>query len=260
MIREHLTSRSNPAIKTAASLKTSSGCRKKNRYLIEGPKFISDMLNRKDPLEYLVISEEAGGSATAVAERAIKAGVTVLTVSRTVLSDVSSTEHSQGLVGVAPVPSCSADQVFTGGTVLVLDCIGDPGNAGTAIRSAAAFNCSGVVFLKGSTFPWNPKVTRSSAGLNSTVPVAEVESLYTLKKNYSSYRYIGASASGSMVSELKETGPICLVIGSEAHGLSETTLSHIDRSVSIPMAPCVESLNAGVSASILLYELLRTSG
>lgn len=257
MNHQHLTSRRNPAIKLAAALKTPSGCRKKGKYLIEGPKFIADMLSRKDPLDFLVIEDEAGKALQSITTGASGQGIRVLIVENSILSEISLTEHSQGIVAVAPIPSISLDVLFTGDTVLVLDRVADPGNAGTAIRSAAAFGCSGVVFLKGSAFPWNPKVTRSAAGLNASIPVACADSIADLKKSFSNYKFLGAEAHGTCVSSLKETDPLCLVIGSEAHGLSETTQSQIDGSVSIPMQSNVESLNAGVSASILLYELLR---
>lgn len=257
MTPHHLTSRSNPAIKIAAALKTSTGCRKKNRYLIEGPRFILDMLNRNDSLEYLVIADGAGEAAERATVKAAELGIRVITVETSILAEISSTEHSQGVIAVAPIPSYDLNKVFTGGTVLVLDRVSDPGNAGTAIRSAAAFGCSGVVFLKGSTFPWNPKVTRSSAGLNAAIPIVSADSLPDLKKEFCSYSFLGAEAHGACVSNMEITDPLCLVIGSEAHGLSETTKSQIDGSVSIPMQSNVESLNAGVSASILLYDLLK---
>ncbi len=117
----------------------------------------------------------------------------------------------------------------------------DPGNAGTAVRSAAAFGCSGVVFLPGSAFPWNPKVTRASAGLNSAIPIIEVESLALLKKRFSNYLFTGTDTGGSRTPESLEGNSLCIVTGSEARGLSGETIEALDCSVGIPMAPGVES-------------------
>ena len=135
--------------------------------------------------------------------------------------------------------------------------MGDPGNAGTAVRSAAAFNCGGVVFLKGSAFPWSPKVSRSSAGLNSVTPVIEADSLKELASSFPNYLFLEAAADGDDISTLEIDSPAALVIGAEATGVTEGTKRFTGGKVSIPMIPGVESLNAGVSASILLYCLFR---
>jgi len=181
----------------------------------------------------------------------------VLEVTTSLFTEVSATEHSQGVTAVCSIPLFSPEMVFSGGSVLALDGVGDPGNAGTAIRSAAAFGCSGVLFLKGSAFPWNPKVTRASAGLNTAIPILEVGALAEMKRSFEDYRFLEASAEGQDIAFMAGSSPVCIVIGSEASGIKEETRRCIDGSVSIPMTPEVESLNAGVSASILLYSLFR---
>lgn len=254
---EQVKSRGNTRIKLAVSLHKASGCRKSGRYLLEGPRFIKDLIRRHGAIDYTVISEGATDFCINTAEEARKAGIAVLKVSADLFRDVSATEHSQGIAAVCPIPSFTRENVFSGGTVLALDGVGDPGNAGTAVRSAAAFGCSGVVFLKGSSFPWSPKVTRSSAGLNSSIPIIEAESLAALKETFTGYAFLEASMEGRDVSLIDETSPVCIVTGSEAMGISGDTRRYIDGSVSIPMSPGVESLNAGVSASIILYSLFK---
>lgn len=254
---QSVSSRTNPRIKLAASLNKSSQCRKRNTYLLEGPRFINDLLKRNDLLEFIVLSEQATAVCREAAVKAAKAGIQVLEVPVEIFSDVSSTEHSQGIAAVCTIPEFTAEDVFNGRTVLALDGVSDPGNAGTAVRSAAAFGCSGVVFLPGSAFPWNPKVTRSSAGLVSSIPIIEMGSLIEAKTVFSEYLFLGASAAGEDISLEKNERPVCILIGSEAHGLSSDSLAVADRLVSIPMEARVESLNAGVSASLVLYSLFR---
>lgn len=254
---ESVSSRSNPRIKLAASLSRSSQCRKKQNYLLEGPRFIRDFVSRENNSCFVILSENATQECVDTARMASSKGFAVLRVPEAVFRDISRTEHSQGLAAVAPIPVYEAEGVFNGGTVLALDGVADPGNAGTAVRSAAAFGCSGVVFLPGSAFPWNPKVTRASAGLNSAVPIMEAESLAPLKKSFSDYLVFGADARGDRTPESLAGKTVCIVAGSEARGLSLETEKALDGTVSIPMTPGVESLNAGVSASILLYELFR---
>lgn len=254
---ETLSSRSNPRIKLAASLNSSSQCRKKKSYLLEGPRFIRDYISREDHSCFVILSENATQECVETARIASSEDFTVLRVPEAIFSDISRTEHSQGLAAVAPIPVYEAEGVFNGGTVLALDGVADPGNAGTAVRSAAAFGCSGVVFLPGSAFPWNPKVTRASAGLNSAVPIIEAGSLALLKKSFSDYLFAGTDSGGSRTPESLEGNSLCIVTGSEARGLSGETREALDCSVGIPMAPGVESINAGVSASIILYQLFR---
>ncbi|MCP4647070.1 MAG: hypothetical protein GY852_04940, partial [bacterium] len=156
-----VTSRANSKIKLAASLNKSSSCRKRNRFLMEGPRFVSDHLNRECTIDFVVVNENATEEAELVAKMADNFGNSVIRVPGEIFVDISNTGNSQGITAVCPIPEYSLEDVFSGGTVLILDNVNDPGNAGTAIRSAAAFGCSGVVFLKGSAFPWSPKVTRS---------------------------------------------------------------------------------------------------
>lgn len=256
-MKERVASRQNSRIKLAVSLKRTPNCRKTGKFLLEGPRFIGDLISSGERAEFLVMSEEATALCERTADEASAKGLPVLLVSQELFKEVSATEHSQGIAAVCRIPVSSTGTVFSGGTVLALDGVGDPGNAGTAVRSAAAFDCSGVLFLKGSAFPWSPKVTRASAGLNTRVPVMEADSLSDIRTAHPGYRFLEASAEGNDISSLVHDSPVCIVIGSEAQGVRKETRRWLDGSVSIPMSPGVESLNAGVSASILLYSLFR---
>ncbi len=254
---EKVTSRGNSRIKLAVSLKKTSHCRKTGKFLLEGPRFINDLMERGYPADFIVVSRMATGFCLSTAAEGAKRGITVLEVPEDLFKDISATEHSQGIAAVCSIPSSSPEQVFNGGTVLALDGVGDPGNAGTAVRSGKAFGCSGILFLQESAFPWNPKVTRASAGLNTSIPIMEAESLAGVKGSFREYRFLEASAQGQDIALVERTSPVCIVIGSEACGIKKETRRYMDGSVSIPMTPEVESLNAGVSASILLYSLFR---
>jgi TrmH family RNA methyltransferase len=254
---QQVSSRSNPRVKLAASLKSTAQCRKSRRFLVEGPRFIKDMVFRNDPLEYILLSDTASADSVRASELALLENLTVLRIPENVYRDVSSTEHSQGIAAVAPLPCHELSAVFNGGTVLVLDGVSDPGNAGTAIRSAAAFACSGAVFLSGSVFPWGSKVTRASAGLNSLLPIVEVTSIHEFSSFAADYRFLGACAGTGDIREISPGKPVCLIVGSEAHGLSEGVESLIDEKISIKMTAEVESLNAGVSASIILHSIFE---
>ncbi len=228
---------------------------------MEGPKFVSDHLTRNGSVDFIAVSQEASDETLLLARMADNSGHSVIQIPAEIFSCISNTGTPQGIVAICPIPDHSVSDLFTGKTVLILDKVADPGNAGTAVRSAAAFGCSGVVFLKGSAFPWSPKVTRSAAGLNSSIPICEVNDLAAIRKLFPNYLILGAESTGSQMDDLLQTinQPVCLVTGSEAHGLSEVSATALDGKISIPMAAGVESLNAGVSASILLSGLFRKS-
>jgi len=256
-----ITSRGNSRIKLAVALERPSYCRKRNRFLMEGPKFVRDHLSRGGLIDFVVLSQQASSEAAVVAKMADSTGHSVILVPDDIYAEISNTDTPQGITAICQTPEYSTEDLFTGRTVLVLDKVTDPGNAGTAIRSASAFGCAGVIFLKGSVFPWSPKVTRSAAGHNSAIPICEVTDLKEIQAKHTDYSFLGARSDGKPMTKLFNdlVKPACIIIGSEAHGLSQTSESLISDAVSIPMVKDVESLNAGVSASILLSLLFRTN-
>lgn len=257
-MRIAIASASNPRLKTTRALDTRQGILKQGAFLMEGPRFVSDQMALRSPL-WLVLSTEAGPSAVAVAERASDAGLDVLEVPAQLFRELSDTQHSQGLLAVCPLPVTSEEDIPETGTLLVLDGLSDPGNTGTLIRSAAAFGCAAVIAGRGSCCPFIPKVTRAAAGMNLRLPVLFDQDLPTLMGTMRrNRRFYGAEASGGAVERLADSaGGIALVIGSEAHGISAPVKALLTGTVGIPMVPGVESLNAAVSGSILLYLLGR---
>jgi TrmH family RNA methyltransferase len=232
--------------------------RKQGLFLMEGPRFICDYLSSgKGNPEFAVMSRECTSEALSAAERLTEEGVEILCVPGKLLSEITDTAHGQGLAAVCPLPACAMEDIVAGGPVLVLDRISDPGNVGTAIRSAAAFGTAGVVCGKGTCFPFIPAVTRAAAGLNSAVPVLRgVETARVLRGLADAgYTVLAADSQGTPVgdADLPDPGRTVLVVGSEAHGLSAEAVEIADLTLSIPMNRGVESLNAGVSAAILLY-------
>lgn len=240
----------NPRVKLARALLQPVQCRKRGAFLVEGPRFLQ-AAGGCLPL-FVLVSLDATVEALRTAETLKAAGAPLLQLDPRVFRSVSSTETPQGIAGVYPLPRWTLEEIFRGGVVAALDGVADPGNTGTVIRSAAAFRADGVVCLPGTAFPWGPKATRASAGHNAAFPVKEASSLASLKQAFPRYCFIGASPEGTPLEDLRCPDPLCLVVGSESRGLSSESLAVLDGTVSIPMAKSVESLNAGVSASILL--------
>lgn len=225
---------------------------------MEGPRFTSDYMKKYAPL-WIILSEDATPDSRETAEDALEAGIDVLEIPVKLFSGISDTLHSQGIIAVCPLPVFTEDDIRFDGTFLLLDRISDPGNIGTIIRSAAAFGCTTVIMGEGCCCPFTPKVTRASTGLNSRIPLLfNVDLPSFLRRHRKEYTFIGADASGGSIAQIRSSsGPVGIVIGSEAHGISDQVREQLDTTVSIPMKEGVESINAAVSASILLYEIIR---
>ena len=154
-------------------------------------------------------------------------------------------------------PASSLDQITRGddALVVVLDGVQDPGNAGAILRAAEAFGASGVIFLKGTVNPYNPKCVRGSAGSVFRVPlIACVEADEVLRLTGIEW-YAAMPRAQKLVSDADLAAPCGMIIGSEGHGVSPLLAGHAT-GLRIPTSG-VESLNAAVAAGILLYEARR---
>jgi TrmH family RNA methyltransferase len=166
-----------------------------------------------------------------------------------VMERVASTESPQPVLAVVSmrVSELPTDANF----VIVADQLGDPGNAGTIIRSAEAAGAHGVILTPGSVDPFNPKVVRASAGSLFRVPVVEA----TLE-SLTNFRRLGTSSHrGDVYTDPVYHGRVAIVVGNEAHGLGDDAA--IDQWVTIPHAGPAESLNVAMAATVLLFEVAR---
>ncbi len=191
------------------------------------------------------------------------AGIKVVVLPDALFQGLSGTESSQGIMALVKPPAWSLEQLFRGcPLVVVLDGLQDPGNAGTIARAAEAFGATGVLFLKGSVSPYNPKTVRAAAGSLFRIPFLHGVDAALARAALRQHRvelYAGVPArAGAVVRPLADVdlkGPCGLIIGSEARGVSgELRSAAID--ISIPTVG-VESLNAAVAAGILLCEARR---
>lgn len=174
---------------------------------------------------------------------------------------IAATESTQGVMALVRMPEWSMDQIFRGQSlVVVLDGLQDPGNAGAIVRAAEAFGASGVLFIKGTASPFHPRTLRASAGSLFRIPfVSGVDAALgkaTLQQRR--VRVFAAMPFGaaSLIAADADFEQRCaIVIGSEGRGISNELYS-IAEDVAIPTTG-VESLNAAVAASVLLYEARR---
>ena len=180
-------------------------------------------------------------------------------VSDKTFRELASTETPQGVIALVRPVVATLEQMTRGAAlVVVLDGVQDPGNAGAIVRAAEAFGATGVVFLKGTVNPYNPKCLRGSAGSAFRVPlVAAVEADEILgQSNFAWYAAMPRAA--KLVSDADLSRACGIIIGSEGRGVS-AALAERATGLRIPTAG-VESLNAAVAAGILLYEARRQRG
>lgn len=176
-------------------------------------------------------------------------------------------ESPQGVAALVRLKEFSIDDVLERlqvGPVVVLAGLQDPGNLGTILRSAEAFGSAGVVIGDGTVSPFNSKVVRASAGSIFRLPIVVAKSAGgTLETILSalrtkSVRLIATSShKGTPVSAANLTPPVAFFIGGEGSGLARELMAKMDEVVVIPHATQVESLNAGVAGSIVLYEAAK---
>jgi len=135
----------------------------------------------------------------------------------------------------------------------------DPGNLGTIARSAEAFGATGLLVTENTVSPWNRRAVRASAGSLLRLPWAKLEMAETLRELRSRGISVVATSShkGTPITEADLTRPLALLLGNEGEGLPKDLLAKADEVIAIPHSPKVESLNAAIAASVVLYEAMR---
>lgn len=217
-----ITSKQNPLVKRVREAIREHDA----EIVIEGPKAVADALAN-------------GWKAIAVITRDVD-------VSAEVFASMSETRETQGVLGLFERPRADAAAILarTDTIAIALDGVQDPGNVGTIVRLAAAFDASGVLLLPGCADAFGPKAIRSSAGAILTVPVASITIAELAGKHL-----VAADANGAAIDPPSRDA--ILVFGNEGAGVSEEILSRATK-IAIPMSQRVESLNVASSAAILL--------
>ena len=251
---EKITSRENAKIKYACRLSSSAAFRRsEGRFLAEGRKLCPELC-RGAALETLFCTEAALEKCP---ELAGLPGEHYL-VEDHVADKLADVGTHQGVFGVFRTPVHTLDEVKAGGRYLALERVQDPGNVGTLLRSAAAFGFDGVLLSKGCAAPFAPKTLRASMGAAGRLPVAPVQDLPQALQQLRARGVVCLAAAlyhSRPLDEAPQSYPdgLCAVIGSEGQGLTDAAVQACDMAVRIPMTDLVESLNAGVAGSVLLW-------
>jgi RNA methyltransferase, TrmH family len=227
---------------------------------LEGFHLVEEAMRSGIALETVFVAQ---GSEDLLTELRIPDSAEVLSLPQDVLASAVTTENPQPIAALALPRTWKWPDLIPASPshalLVILAGIQDPGNLGTILRSAEAFGASGAVCLPGTVSPWNPKAMRASAGSVFRLPWVESSASDCLEE----LRHAGVHTLAAMAHEAKPVGevdlagPIAMVIGAEGSGLAPELAALCDARITIPCPGPVESLNAAVAASVLLYEASR---
>ena len=250
---EIISSVNNETVKRASSLSEKKYRRYYGTFLVEGYKLVNEVVCGAMELERLYVESS---QIVKYSDLIAKCEPNVVMLSKQAFDKISDTVSSQGIIAevkMRPSLDFNITEPF-----LILDRISDPGNLGTIIRTAAAVGFNNLVLLNCAD-PYSPKVVRSSSGgifYTDFYPLELDELLDECKKSNAKI-YI-ADMNGDNVFNLSYIDDIYgLVIGNEGGGVCKELKENADRILSLPMKSQMESLNAGVSASVLMYQLKK---
>lgn len=215
-----------------------------------------------------IASGDREGSVAEIAALAKERGIVVQYVERAKIEALAGGHRHQGVLAyVAPVPYAELDDILKAAEekgeapfLVLLDELEDPHNLGALLRTADATGVHGILIPKRRSVSLNATVAKTSAGAVEYVPVARIGNIaQTLKKlKEKGFWVAGADMDGEKAYyEADLTGPLVLVVGSEGRGMSRLTREACDFIVSMPMVGRINSLNASVAGSILMYESMR---
>lgn len=237
---------------------------------IEGVRLVEEAIRSGLRFKAVIFSD----AAQSIAERLLPqlgANVETVLVPDRLFDGLVSSESPQGVAALVKLTTFSVGDILERsqlGPILVLAGLQDPGNFGTILRSAEAFGSAGVIVGEGTVSPFNWKVVRASAGSLFRLPIVHGHGTDKKKPiifaglcqelHAHSVRLIATSShKGTPLNETDLKTPAAIFVGNEGAGLAREVMARIEEVISIPHTPQVESLNAGVAASIVLYEAAR---
>ena len=230
---------------------------------IEGVRLVEEALRSSQRLTSVFFSESARPLAEKLLPQ-LNARTETHILPNALFNSIVPSDAPQGVAALVKVRGFSAAQILErspSGPVVVVAGMQDPGNLGTLFRSAEAFGAAGIFLTEGTVGPYNPKVLRGSAGSIFRLPFLQIASgeLIALLRPHGVRLLATSSHKGTSLPEVDWTLPLAIFIGNEGAGLPRDLMHQMQETIMIPQAAQVESLNAGVAASIVLYERARAS-
>jgi len=253
MLQSKLTSRNNDIVRRAKALHARKGRLEQGLQLLEGEKIVREAIHSGIPLADVFVLEGKESFLEELAHTDARVSI----VSSSVMEAIADVKTPQWVCATAPFQEAPLPHSAPVGLIAALDCVQDPGNLGTIIRTADAMGAVGVLLGDGCADPYSPKVIRSAMGSTFHIPIWRgnlPNALKTLRDD--GFICICGDLQGDTV--LPQPKDRCvIVIGNEGHGVSDETAALCHR-YCLPMYGQAESLNASIAAALLLYEVART--
>jgi len=247
---------SKTEIKKIRSLDTKKGRDSNNLILIEGRRLIEQVLASNYNIDKVWTTEEFNNKNPDLIKKLSNTYAASISIQD--LNKISATQNSSGIIGVMQPPIGNIQDMDE--RIIILDNIADPGNLGTILRTANWFGISNILLSEGCVDPYNPKVVRSAMGahFSMNIVIGRIDQgIKELQKN--NFEIIAADLdTNNSIEGLKvASDKWALLMGSEAHGLSESVSSMADYKIKIPQVGEIESLNVSVACGIFLYHISR---
>lgn len=252
-----ITSSQNPKLKLVRALMgRAKERREENAFVVEGVRLVEEAVNAGWKFQFALYSDGLSERGSSLLNRLRANRIEVDEVSGDLLQKLSDTETPQGILAVLNFTQLPIPNYLN--FVLIPDQVRDPGNLGTLLRSAAATGVQAVILPPETTDAFAPKVLRAGMGAHFRVPIREMgwEEIEEVCRS-AGLQVLVADMDGPSCWETDLRKPLALVIGGEAEGASDEAQRLANGKISIPMAGGVESLNAGVAGSVLMFEVIR---
>lgn len=251
-----ITSRQNPKIKQIRKLNSGAKFRAQaGAFAVEGLRLLEEAQGTGIKPDWVIYTEDLDRRGERLLDNYRTQQVPCEPVTPEVLAAASDTKTPQGVLGVFPLISLPFPTSLS--LLVILDSLGDPGNLGTLMRTSLAAGVDGLLLSPGSVDPFAPKVVRSAMGAHFKLPIrtASWPEITALAREMT--LLLADMENGPSLWETDLTGPVGIILGSEAHGPGDEARKLANQPIHIPMSSRIESLNAAAAGAVLLFEVNR---
>jgi TrmH family RNA methyltransferase len=228
--------------------------REAGAFVADGVRLVEEAVKSNWKFRFALYDESLNARGSSLVEQLLSHGVDVEEVSEQLMKSLSGTETPQGLLAVLEISQQPIVNPLN--FVLIPDQIRDPGNLGTLLRTAAAAGVQAVFLPPETTDAFSPKVLRSGMGAHFRLPIHSMK-WEKIRRETNDLQIFLADMDGDSCWEIDLRQPLALIVGSEAEGASDEARRLASQNISIPMSGDMESLNAGVAGSVLMFEVVR---
>ncbi|MBE5802011.1 MAG: RNA methyltransferase [Clostridiales bacterium] len=256
---KELTSLKNPVVQAARALQTAKERARQGAFLCDGEHMVTEALSVcPGRVRILFVDKDCVERFAALLHKA-PVDAQVYAVPESVMEAISQVKTPQGIAAVVALPE-SVPLDHQQGRLMLLENVQDPGNVGTILRTLDAAGFAGCILTPGCADPYAPKALRATMGSALRIPITFADSAAQAVKtlNQRGYATIAASLDGQPFYEREALGEsVCVLIGNEGQGLTPEAQAACSHRYKLPMRGGAESLNAGIAAAVMMYDLMN---